>query len=99
MSQAALLSVSDRTGLVELARGLQEAGYELLSTSGTTKCLAESNIKTTPIELYTGQKEILDGRVKTLHPKIHAGLLARRDDQKHMAELNADNILPINIAV
>lgn len=99
MTKAALISVSDRTGLLPVAEALRKNGYTILATSGTTKFLAEAGIKTTPIEEYTGQKEILDGRVKTLHPKIHGGLLARRDDPKHVAELTAEGIAPIDIAI
>jgi len=99
MSKAALISVSDRTGLTPLARALERAGYTLLTTSGTTKFLSAEGVATTPIEGYTGQREILDGRVKTLHPKIHGGLLARRDDPKHMAELATEGIQPIDLAV
>ncbi|MBX7143809.1 MAG: bifunctional phosphoribosylaminoimidazolecarboxamide formyltransferase/IMP cyclohydrolase [Oligoflexia bacterium] len=98
MKRAALLSVSDRTGLEAFARGLQSLGYVLLTTSGTAKFLAGVGIATVAIEEYTGQKEILDGRVKTLHPKIHAGLLARRDDVAHMRQIESDGILPIDIA-
>lgn len=96
--KAALLSVSDRTGLEGFARTLQELGYVLLTTSGTAKFLSSVGIKSTLVEEYTGQKEILDGRVKTLHPKIHAGLLARRDDPNHMRQLEEDGILPIEVA-
>ncbi len=96
--KAALLSVSDRTGLEDFARGLTALGYTLLTTSGTAKVLTAAGIKSLPIEEYTGQKEILDGRVKTLHPKIHAGLLARRDDPSHMQQLADEGILPIDIA-
>lgn len=97
--KAALLSVSDRSGLSEFAKVLKALGYELLATSGTTKALNEAGIETTPIERYTGQKEILDGRVKTLHPKIHAGLLAKREDPAHLAQLEEEGILPIDVAV
>ena len=99
MKKAALLSVSDRAGLVEFAHTLADCGCVLLATSGTTKFLAENGVKTVPIEHYTGQKEILDGRVKTLHPKIHAGLLAKRDNPEHMRQLEAEEILPIDVAV
>jgi len=97
--KAALLSVSDRTGLADFAKVLQGAGFTLLATSGTTKFLSEQGIETLPIENYTGQKEILDGRVKTLHPKIHAGLLAKRDNPEHLQELETEEILPIDVAV
>lgn len=99
MAKAALISVSDRTGLLPAAQALSRAGYTILATSGTTKFLGEAGLQTTPIETYTGQKEILDGRVKTLHPKIHGGLLARRDDPSHTAQLEAEGILPIDIAI
>ena len=99
MQQAALLSVSDRTGLVEFAKSLEEAGLILLTTSGTGKYLKEAGISSVAIEDYTGQKEILDGRVKTLHPRIHAGLLAKRDNPQHLEQLASDQIYPIAVAV
>jgi phosphoribosylaminoimidazolecarboxamide formyltransferase / IMP cyclohydrolase len=80
----ALLSVSDKTGLVEFARGLAELGIELVSTGGTARELADAGIRARPISDLTGFPEIMDGRVKTLHPKLYAGLLARRDDPAHM---------------
>ena len=76
MEKVALLSVSDRTGVVEFARVLHRKGYTLLATSGTAKLLTEQGIPSTAIEEYTKQPEILSGRVKTLHPRIHGGLLA-----------------------
>lgn len=97
MKRAALLSVSDRSGIVELARELLELGFVLLTTSGTGKALKEAGIPFTPIEEYTGQREILDGRVKTLHPKIHAGILAKREMDSHRAELEREQILPIDL--
>jgi phosphoribosylaminoimidazolecarboxamide formyltransferase/IMP cyclohydrolase len=99
MEKAALLSVSDKTGVVDLARCFAEQGYTLLSTSGTLHCLRESGLEVLSIADYTGQAEILDGRVKTLHPKIHAGLLARRDDPGHLRELKDSGIIPIDAAV
>jgi phosphoribosylaminoimidazolecarboxamide formyltransferase/IMP cyclohydrolase len=99
VKRAALLSVSDRTGLVPFARVLLECGFTLLTTSGTNKVLAAEGIPTLPIEEYTGQREILDGRVKTLHPKIHGGLLAKRDATHHIAQLEEEGILPIDVAV
>lgn len=99
MSRAALLSVSDTTGLDEIARALASAGYVLLVTTGTGRYLAERNISYTLIEDYTGQKEILNGRVKTLHPKIHAGILARRDKTEHMAELETSDVMPVDFVV
>lgn len=83
----ALLSVSDKTGIVEFARALQHMQVEILSTGGTAKLLAAEGIAVTEVSEYTGQAEIMDGRVKTLHPKIHGGILARREqDQQVMAE-------------
>jgi phosphoribosylaminoimidazolecarboxamide formyltransferase/IMP cyclohydrolase len=80
----ALLSVSDKTGIVEFARGLSELGIEIVSTGGTAGVLADAGVATRPIADLTGFPEIMDGRVKTLHPKLYAGLLARRDDASHM---------------
>lgn len=97
MQRAALLSVSDRTGIVEFARGLSSLGFVLLTTSGTGKALKEAGLDYVAIESYTGQEEILDGRVKTLHPKIHAGLLARRDLSAHMAEIESRGIYSIDV--
>jgi len=99
MEKAALLSVSDRTGIVDLASELSNLGYKLLTTTGTGKLLDQHSISHLPIEQYTNQKEILDGRVKTLHPKIHAGLLAKRSDPTHMAELAQSGFLPIEVVV
>ena len=97
LQKAALLSVSNRDGLIEFAKELKELGYVLLTTTGTAKHLETANIESTLIEDYTGQKEILDGRVKTLHPKIHAGLLAKRDKPDHMKQLEDDGILEISV--
>src|SRR5438270_1151422 len=80
----ALLSVSDKTGIVELARGLVELGIEIISTGGTARELAEAGIPVREVADLTGFPEIMDGRVKTLHPKLHAGLLALRDSPSHM---------------
>ena len=87
MSLTALLSVSDKTGIVDLARALHSRGVRLLSTGGTAKLLAESGLPVTEVAEVTGFPEMLDGRVKTLHPRIHGGLLARRDVPEHMAAL------------
>src|SRR5689334_15638278 len=81
----ALLSVSDKTGIVDFARGLAELGIELVSTGGTAAALTQAGLEVRPIEDYTGFPEIMGGRVKTLHPKLYAGLLALRDDEEHMA--------------
>src|SRR3954462_12874391 len=83
--QRALLSVTDKTGIVDFARGLQELGVELISTGGTAAALREAGLQVRSIESFTGFPEIMGGRVKTLHPKLYAGLLALRDDQDHMA--------------
>jgi phosphoribosylaminoimidazolecarboxamide formyltransferase/IMP cyclohydrolase len=93
----ALLSVSDKTGIVELARGLAALGVELLSTGGTAAALREAGLEVTDVAEFTGQEEILDGRVKTLHPRLHAALLARRDDPEHMAVLEREGIEPIDL--
>jgi phosphoribosylaminoimidazolecarboxamide formyltransferase/IMP cyclohydrolase len=95
----ALLSVSDKTGLVEFARGLADLGVELISTGGTRKTLAEAGLAVREVSEVTGFPEILDGRVKTLHPKIHGGILARRDDPEHQAALRAHGIGPIDLVV
>jgi phosphoribosylaminoimidazolecarboxamide formyltransferase / IMP cyclohydrolase len=93
----ALLSVSDKRGLVEFARGLVELGVEIVSTGGTARELEEAGIDTRPVEDYTGFPEILDGRVKTLNPRIYAGLLAVRSDSEHVETLNAHEIEPIDL--
>jgi phosphoribosylaminoimidazolecarboxamide formyltransferase/IMP cyclohydrolase len=99
MKKLALLSVSDRTGLSELASALVASGYTLLATSGTGKMLREGNLPYLSVEEYTGLAELLDGRVKTLHPKIHSGILARRDDEKHLAQLREQEIAQIDLVV
>ncbi len=83
----ALVSVSDKTGIVEFCKGLEELGFEIVSTGGTLKTLVDNGVKAISISDVTGFKECLDGRVKTLHPAVHAGLLARRDLPEHMASL------------
>ncbi len=95
----ALLSVSDKTGLVELARGLAALGVSLLSTGGTAKMLTEAGLTVTEVADYTGFPEMLDGRVKTLHPKVHGGLLARRDHAAHVQALEKAGIPPIDLLV
>jgi phosphoribosylaminoimidazolecarboxamide formyltransferase/IMP cyclohydrolase len=95
----ALLSVSDKSGIVELARVLEALGVELVSTGGTAKLLRKEGIAATEVSSYTGFPEMLDGRVKTLHPKIHAGLLARRDDPAHLAALQGAAIGTIDLLV
>ena len=95
----ALISVSDKTGVVELAQALHRLGCRLLSTGGTAKLLAEAGLPVTEVAEHTGFPEMLDGRVKTLHPAIHGGLLARRDVPAHMAALAAQGIATIDILV
>ena len=87
MVKRAILSVSDKTGIVELARRLAAQGVTLLSTGGTMKAIEEAGIPVTGVSDVTGFPECLDGRVKTLHPAIHAGLLAVRDNPEHMKQL------------
>ena len=88
----ALISVSDKTGVVEFARGLRELGWQVIATGGTMKLLAESGVEVINISDVTGFPEICDGRVKTLHPKVHGGLLARRDDPNHLKALRENGI-------
>lgn len=97
--QRALLSVSDKTGLVELAEKLLGWNIQILSTGGTAKILTEKGIPLIPVSEYTQSPEMLDGRVKTLHPRIHAGLLAKRDNAEHMRQLAENNCLPIDMVV
>ena len=99
MIQQALLSVSDKTGIVDFARALHAHGVKLLSTGGTAKLLAESGLPVTEVADYTGFPEMLDGRVKTLHPKVHGGILARRDLPEHMAALAEHSIPTIDLLV
>ena len=95
----AILSVSNKTGIADFARGLQESDIELFSTGGTKKSLEESGIKVHSISELTGFPEILDGRVKTLHPAVHGGILARRDLAQHLAELAQNRIKTIDMVV
>ena len=99
MTLTALLSVSDKTGIVDFARALHQAGVKLLSTGGTAKLLAQSDLPVTEVSEVTGFPEMLDGRVKTLHPRIHGGLLARRDSPAHMAALAEHGIGTIDLLV
>src|SRR3954454_9804666 len=99
LERRALLSVSDKTGVVEFARGLAARGYALLSTGGTAKALAEAGLAVTDVSTYTGFPEMLDGRVKTLHPRVHAGILARRDDPAHRSALEAHGIGTIDLVI
>ncbi len=96
----AIVSVTDKTGVAEFARALaDEFGVEVVSTGGTAKALVDAGVPVTFIEDFTGFPEIMDGRVKTLHPKVHGGLLARRDDERHMADAKANGIQPIDMVV
>jgi phosphoribosylaminoimidazolecarboxamide formyltransferase / IMP cyclohydrolase len=95
----ALLSVSDKTGLVDLARALAEQGVELLSTGGSAKALREAGLAVKDVSEVTGFPEMMDGRVKTLHPMVHGGLLALRDDAGHKAAMDEHNIAPIDLLV
>jgi phosphoribosylaminoimidazolecarboxamide formyltransferase/IMP cyclohydrolase len=95
----ALLSVYDKTGLVDLARGLSRLGWELVSSGGTAAALTSAGIPCTPVEEVTGSPEMLGGRVKTLHPAIHGGILADRDRPEHVADLLAQNIAAIGLVV
>jgi phosphoribosylaminoimidazolecarboxamide formyltransferase / IMP cyclohydrolase len=99
MTLSALLSVSDKTGIVEFARALDKAGVKLLSTGGTAKLLAQNGLPVTEVAELTGFPEMLDGRVKTLHPRVHGGLLARRDLPAHMGALKEHGIQTIDILV
>ncbi len=95
----ALVSVSDKTGVIEMAKGLEALGAEILSTGGTAKALRDAGVKVTDVAAYTGSPEILDGRVKTLHPKIHGGLLGRRSVPAHVEQMKQHNIGPIDVVV
>jgi len=99
MPKRALLSVSDKTGLIDFAKSLVEAGYELISTGGTAKALRDAGLKVADISDITGFPEMLDGRVKTLHPKVHGGLLFLRDNEEHRAQAKAHDIEPIDLVV
>src|SRR5512140_3184142 len=95
----ALLAVSDKAGLVPLAQTLAAAGVELISTGGTAKALREVGLKVTDLSAYTGYPEMLDGRVKTLHPKVHGGLLYIRGNESHEGAVRAHGIQPIDLVV
>ena len=97
MAKRALVSVSDKSGLVDFVKGLQTAGWEIIATGGTQKLLENSGVKTIGISDVTGFPEICDGRVKTLHPKVHGGLLARRDEPSHLQALEENDISFIDL--
>src|ERR1035437_10441784 len=94
-----LVSVSDKKGLVPLAQVLVAAGVELISTGGTAKALREAGLNVTDLSAYTGFPEMLDGRVKTLHPKVHGGLLYIRGNESHEAAVRTHGIDPIDLVV
>ena len=95
----ALISLSDKKGIVDFVKGLSEFGVEMLSTGGTAKLLSENGIKVTEVSDYTGFPEMMDGRLKTLHPKVHGGLLGMRDNPEHMKAMEEQGIKPIDMVV
>src|SRR6201993_4314605 len=95
----ALLSVSDKTGLIDFARALAGHGVDLVSTGGTAKAIAAAGLKVTDVAELTGFPEMMDGRLKTLHPKVHGGLLAIREDPEHEAAMLAHGIEAIDLLV
>ena len=97
--RSAIVSVSEKLGLTSFARGLAEAGVEIFSTGGTRRTLVDAGIRATEVAEYTGFPEMLDGRVKTLHPKVHGGILARRDLPEHMRALEAHAIRPFDMVI
>ena len=99
MKKRALISVSNKENLIPFAKKIEQLGYEILSTGGTLKLLEEAGVTAKPVESVTGFPEILDGRVKTLHPYIHGGLLAKRDEETHLQALKEHGISPIDIVV
>src|SRR5689334_10524957 len=98
-TRRALISVSNKTGVLELAQALADLRFEILSTGGTAAMLRAANVTVTDIGAYTGFPEMLDGRVKTLHPKVHGGILARRDLAEHVAAIEAAGIPTIDIVI
>lgn len=99
MAPTALLSVSNKEGLVPLAQGLLAAGYQLISSGGTAAALSAAGVPVTKVAEHTGAPEILGGRVKTLHPRIHGGILAKRSDSSHQSDLVDQGIAPIDVVV
>ncbi|MCP4012765.1 MAG: hypothetical protein GY728_06600, partial [Phycisphaeraceae bacterium] len=93
----ALISVSDKTDLIPFAKGLTDRGIEIVSTGGTHRALTDAGLAPVAIDDLTGFPEMMDGRVKTLHPAVHGGILARRDLESHVEAMNAHGILPIDI--
>jgi len=95
----ALVSVSDKTGAVQLGQTLHAMGVQILSTGGTARSLQEAGIPVIEVSRYTGFPEMMDGRIKTLHPKIHGALLGKRDDAEHMKQMKIHGIEPIDLVV
>jgi len=95
----ALISVTDKSGIVEFARSLEKLGIEILSTGGTAKTIRDGGIKVMDISAYTGFPEMMDGRVKTLHPKVHGGLLGRRDNEQDVQMMKINGIKNIDLVI
>ena len=95
----ALISVSDKKGIADFARALEKLGIDIISTGGTAKTLRESGVQVTDVSDVTGFPEMMDGRVKTLHPKIHGAFLALRDNAEHMEAMRTHGIEPIDLVV
>ena len=99
MKKRAIISVSDKSGIIEFAKGLVDLGFEIVSTGGTEKALKEAGLAVISISDVTNFPECLDGRLKTLHPNVHGGLLAMRNNEKHMQQLEELGINTIDVAV
>jgi len=97
--ERALISVSDKRGVVEFAKKLSAWKIEIVSTGGTAKLLKEQGISVVPVDAYTGHPEIMDGRVKTLHPRVHGGILAVRDNALHREQMRQNGIKPVDMVV
>ncbi len=97
--ERALISVTDKTGIVDFAKELEKLGIEIISTGGTARVLREGGVKVTDISEVTGFPEILEGRVKTLHPKVHGGILFKRDKDDHIETIKKHDIKPIDLIV
>jgi phosphoribosylaminoimidazolecarboxamide formyltransferase/IMP cyclohydrolase len=97
--ERAIISVTDKSGIVEFAESLSKFGVQILSTGGTARAIRDGGIKVTDISDYTGFPEMMDGRVKTLHPKVHGGLLGLRDNPEHVSMMQKYGIMPIDMVV
>jgi len=97
--KSAIISVTDKSGIVDFAKALSGCGVQILSTGGTARVIRESGTAVTEISDYTGFPEMMDGRVKTLHPKVHGGLLGLRDNEEHVKMMNKYGIMPIDMVV